>query len=730
MCHGRVDRVEREALARRPTRPAPRARRMRTRAAKRVLRWAIGRRDSGRARGRAVGRCQPVDRPASFVRAAITDHFKYGSIGSEPGVSLLQPVGGVLPPYWVFTRAAVDLPRQAAGRLRLARLHHRARARAADRRLAAPAARHRSGRPELRRVPHRHGARHAGRAAAHRARHAGAPARSAGVRRVRARLHARQPGDRRQPCAAASRDAAGRRCSSGCCSASGLVDRLKLQTLELRNRIEPILGDHVPRWGRGRVDTFNPYKAIQFNWPLDALPASELHRRLRLPVALEPGAARGHAPALGRRQRFGGRAQPERGARRRHHAGDRRSRRRSKRVRDWIWTLPPPPYPFAIDRALAARGAALYRQHCLDVPRRPPLPRRREVGRACRAGRGDRPDRHRPAPARFVHGGVRREPVRPVPGLAVPVHALPQDQRLRQPAARRHLGARRRTCTTARCRRCAICSSRPSGGRPSSTAATTCSIRRRVGFVSDVAEADGIRFSRYDTSRAGQRQRRPRVRHDAVRRGQAGDRRVPEDVLIESGPTGSVRQDRQAGVRHACARHPTSRARLVPARALAGHRGQPGAGAADARRARADDRARRAAAGGAAALAAVRRLLLILLSVFYMPAAIDPDRYRTIAWLAVAARLAGVLFFLDSSHASTACSATSTSCSSCRKRSCSRSRPAARATCAPGRRRRGDLWTSHGDPDLAREAVLRTPLGRLVLAPRSSSARSWRASCG
>ena len=39
-------------------------------------------------------------------------------------------------------------------------------------------------------------------------------------------------------------------------------------------------------------------------------------------------------------------------------------------------------------------------------------------------------------------------------------------------------------------------------------------------------------------------------------------------------------------------------------------------------------------------------LLLILLSVFYMPAAVDPDRYRAIAWMAVASRLAGVLFFL------------------------------------------------------------------------------------
>ena len=38
--------------------------------------------------------------------------------------------------------------------------------------------------------------------------------------------------------------------------------------------------------------------------------------------------------------------------------------------------------------------------------------------------------------------------------------------------------------------------------------------------------------------------------------------------------------------------------------------------------------------------------LLILLSAFYVPAALDPTRYRTIAWLSVGARLAGVLFFL------------------------------------------------------------------------------------
>jgi hypothetical protein len=39
-------------------------------------------------------------------------------------------------------------------------------------------------------------------------------------------------------------------------------------------------------------------------------------------------------------------------------------------------------------------------------------------------------------------------------------------------------------------------------------------------------------------------------------------------------------------------------------------------------------------------------MLLILLSAFYVPAAMDPNRYRLVAWLAVAARFAGVVFFV------------------------------------------------------------------------------------
>ena len=39
-------------------------------------------------------------------------------------------------------------------------------------------------------------------------------------------------------------------------------------------------------------------------------------------------------------------------------------------------------------------------------------------------------------------------------------------------------------------------------------------------------------------------------------------------------------------------------------------------------------------------------LLLIILSVFYTPAATDVDRYRIVAWFAIASRAAGVLFFV------------------------------------------------------------------------------------
>ena len=53
------------------------------------------------------------DRPPTYDD--IAEHFKYGSIGSEPGISLLRPVGGVLPPLSVFTALPSICPEKLPG---------------------------------------------------------------------------------------------------------------------------------------------------------------------------------------------------------------------------------------------------------------------------------------------------------------------------------------------------------------------------------------------------------------------------------------------------------------------------------------------------------------------------------------------------------------------------------------------------------------------------------------
>ena len=286
-----------------------------------------------------------------------------------------------------------------------------------DRRLAPPPHRPRPRRAELRRLPQRHRARHAHVAAARRAGHAGAQARPPGLRPVRPRVLPRQPADaggrararfpHRRAAVAVRAAAAARRPDRPAQAAdAGPAQPHRADPRRARAALGP-----------GRVDTFNPYKAIQFNWNLDELPPSELIGRLRLPVAVEPGAARGPAAALGRRQRLGGRAQPQRRPGRGHHAGDRRSRRAEARAR-LDWTLQPPAYPYPVDAALAARGAAVYGQM--------PVAATATTASATASAAGDRlgqvedidrigTDRHR---LDSYTASVRGEPVRAVSGLA------------------------------------------------------------------------------------------------------------------------------------------------------------------------------------------------------------------------------------------------------------------------------------------------------------------------
>ncbi len=303
-----------------------------------------------------------ADRPR--VYDDITEHFKYGSIGSEPGVSLLRPVGGALPPYAVFT-ALPSICREKApnGYQTFGFIFEEGR--------DLPVGVSRRRREGIDHVGLNCAGCHTGTVretpSAPRRIVLGMPAHQLDLQafvefvlecsldnRVTAEaVRGRFPDDN------------GPGVFERALFRFGLVGRLKNTTLALRNRLGPLVGDALPRWGRGRVDTFNPYKAIQFNWPLDRLPRAELIGASDFPSLwnqqpregmhlhwdgdndsvdernLSAGLGAGITPVTA------------------DHAG-------IKRIRDWTWTLKPPQYPYAIDRTLAARGAPLYAQACLS----------------------------------------------------------------------------------------------------------------------------------------------------------------------------------------------------------------------------------------------------------------------------------------------------------------------------------------------------------------------------
>ena len=433
----------------------------------------------------------------------IVEHFKYGSIGSEPGGSLLRPIGGALPPYMVFkTLPAMCGERLPGGYASTGLIFEPGR--------DLPIGVSRRRRFGVEQVGFNCALCHTStvrdspsRAAPHRPRHAGAAARPAGGGAGSSSIARSTAGSRRRTSAVTSRrrDSACR-CSSASCCGSGWSIASRSRPSSCATGWQPSLGDNLPDWGRGRVDTFNPYKAIQFNWPLRKLPQSELIGASDYPSLWN------QAPREGLQLHWDGDndSVDERNLSAALGAGvtpvtvDHAS---IKRIRDWIWTLPPPEYPYPVDRDLAARGAEVYRQHCVN----------------CHAGAGFRKGTRDAGRVGFVVpiDEIGTDPHRldsyteafaanqycALPRVALPVHALPQDQRLRDASAGRDLAARRRTFTTGRCRRCAICWSRPSAARRCSIAATTCSISATSASSPPCRAEGGHQFTAFDTSRPG-----------------------------------------------------------------------------------------------------------------------------------------------------------------------------------------------------------------------------------
>jgi hypothetical protein len=153
-----------------------------------------------------------------------------------------------------------------------------------------------------------------------------------------------------------------------------LIDRLVLRfygiyymrerILTLRDRLNFIA--QQPEWGPGRVDTFNPLKAY-FNFPVDRLAPEERVGTTDFPSIWNQGQREdlkmnlhwdGNNVSLEERNRsaaMGTGITPP--------TGDRRS---LKRVADWLRSLAAPPYPFTIDKGLAAHGAPLYKKYCAE----------------------------------------------------------------------------------------------------------------------------------------------------------------------------------------------------------------------------------------------------------------------------------------------------------------------------------------------------------------------------
>ncbi|WP_296809989.1 cytochrome c [Thiocapsa sp.] len=304
-----------------------------------------------------------ADRPVDY--ADIQDQFKYGSIGSEPGGSVFDAVGGLLPPEPIFAVLPHVCPDKLPGGY------------------AALGLLAEEGRPFPIGISQRHrlGVDQVGLNCA--VCHTGTVRATAdGPRRIVLGMPSHQldlQGFFRfvLDCTLDERFTADN--LMGLMARNGaeldwfdrvlyrffVIPRTREQTLILAKRLERIMGHEVPDWGPGRVDTFNPYKGLQFNWPLARLPSSELIAASDFPSLWN------QQPRDGMYLHWDGNndSVDERNLSASLGAGVTPvtiDHPRLQRVRDWIWTLPPPAYPYPIDQAKAARGEPLYAEYCGD----------------------------------------------------------------------------------------------------------------------------------------------------------------------------------------------------------------------------------------------------------------------------------------------------------------------------------------------------------------------------
>ena len=119
-----------------------------------------------------------------------------------------------------------------------------------------------------------------------------------------------------------------------------------------------------PAWGPGRVDTFNSAKVI-FNFPMHQIAESEKNAPADFPSIWLQG------PRAGMQLHWDGNNTrvDERNKSAAFGTGTTPPTIDLKnigRIEQWLMAKEPPKYPYPVDAGKAARGAALYKEHCAD----------------------------------------------------------------------------------------------------------------------------------------------------------------------------------------------------------------------------------------------------------------------------------------------------------------------------------------------------------------------------
>lgn len=143
---------------------------------------------------------------------------------------------------------------------------------------------------------------------------------------------------------------------------AGVMPRFREGLLRVRGRLEPLTARQSP-WGPGRVDTFNPYKLLQFGTPAASLSEAEVHGVSDFPAIFH------QRPREGMELHWDGnnKSLRERNLSAAIGAGvtpKTVDHAAIGRVADWLLDLEPPKSPHAPAADAVARGRTIYDGQC------------------------------------------------------------------------------------------------------------------------------------------------------------------------------------------------------------------------------------------------------------------------------------------------------------------------------------------------------------------------------